>query len=412
MKIRSITCFFDPRARGAETAIDRMGALRSAAADRFRMAGIEVQTTRMATVPFPTLYPAGETSGAVGLAQQLEDDGSERGFDYISIGPALTDHPESYAMVTPILEATKKVFVSGMLTSSRGEISLPAVHACAEIITRAAAIAPAAGQPADGFTNLRFGALANVGPWGPFLPGAYHQGERPAFALAMECADAAYAAVRKAHTLAEARQNIISALESQAVTLTSAANHLAQQYNADFRGIDFSLAPYPELWCSLGATLEALGLPAIGSAGSLAAAAFLADTLDRGSWMRTGFNGMMMPVLEDSVLAERAAQGAFFVQDLLTYSAVCGTGLDTVPLPGDATAAQLAPVLLDVAALALRLNKPLIARLMPIPGKQAGDATDFNFDYFAPGAVMALRSTPLTGLLNGSEMVSIRQRGS
>ena len=118
-----------------------------------------------------------------------------------------------------------------------------------------------------------------------------------------------------------------------------------------------------------------------------------------------------MPVLEDSTLAARAAQGTFTVQDLLMYSAVCGTGLDTVPLPGDATAGQIAAVLLDVAALALRLNKPLIARLMPIPGKQAGDPTNFDFSYFAPGAVMALRAAPLNGLLAGDEEISIHPRG-
>ena len=33
-------------------------------------------------------------------------------------------------------------------------------------------------------------------------------------------------------------------------------------------------------------------------------------------------------------------------------------------------------LLLDVAALALRLNKPLTARLMPIPGKKAGRNTN------------------------------------
>jgi uncharacterized protein (UPF0210 family) len=224
-----------------------------------------------------------------------------------------------------VLAATKEIFISAMLTTPQGEVSLPAVRTCAEIITQAAKVSP------DGFTNLRFGALANIGPWVPFLPGAYHQGERPAFALAMECADVAYSAIRKASTLAEARRSIISTLESQAVALTSTANWIAQRFDVDFKGIDFSLAPYPEQWCSLGAALEALGLPALGDAGSLAAAAFLADTLDRGSWMKTGFNGMMMPVLEDSTLAARAAQGTFTVQDLLMYSAVCGTGLDTVP---------------------------------------------------------------------------------
>ncbi len=406
MKIRSITCFFDPRARNAQQTFDRMGQLREAAYSQFSKTGFDVQTTRLATAPFPYLYPTGEVENAVQLAQALESDARERGFDYVSLGPALTGMPDSYNMVTSILAATKDVFVSGMLTTPNGEISLEAVRACAEIITQAAVVSP------DGFTNLRFGALANVGPWGPFLPGAYHQGERPAFALAMECADVPYAAIRKARTLEEARQSIINTLEAQAVAFTSTANHLAQQFDVDFKGLDFSYAPYPEQWCSLGAALESLGLPALGMAGSLAAAAFLADTLNRGSWMKTGFNGMMMPVLEDSTLAARAADGTFTVQDLLMYSAVCGTGLDTVPLPGDTSAEQIAAVLLDVSALALRLNKPLLARLMPIPGKKAGDPTDFTFSYFAPGAVMAPRAAPLSGLLAGKENVSIRARGS
>jgi uncharacterized protein (UPF0210 family) len=93
------------------------------------------------------------------------------------------------------------------------------------------------------------------------------------------------------------------------------------------------------------------------------------------------------------------------------YSAVCGTGLDTLPLAGDVTPGQISALLLDVSALALRLNKPLLARLMPIPGKKAGDPTNFDFSYFAPGAVFPLRAAPLNGLLNGEESISIRQRG-
>ena len=406
MKIRSITCFFDPRARGAHQTIDRMGQFMQAARDQYRSSGFEVQTTRLVTVPFPYLYPTAEVDSAVHWAQTLEADAKERGFDYIALGPALTSSSDSYSVVVPILSATKDVFLSGMLTTPNSEVSLPSVHACAEIIHRTSTITP------DGFTNLRFGALANVGPNGPFLPGAYHQGERPAFALAMECADVAYSAIRRARTLSEARQSIINTLEAQAVSLTSAANHLAQRFDVDFRGIDFSLAPYPEEWCSLGAALEALGLPALGMSGSLAAAAFLADTLDRGSWLRTGFNGMMMPVLEDSTLAARSAEGTFTIHDLLMYSAVCGTGLDTVPIPGDASADQIAALLLDVASLALRLNKPLTARLMPVPGKAAGDPTGFDFSVFAPGRVMALHAAPLSRLLAGSETYSIRSRGS
>ena len=118
----------------------------------------------------------------------------------------------------------------------------------------------------------------------------------------------------------------------------------------------------------------------------------------------------MQPVLEDSVLAKRAAEGALTIKDVLLYSAVCGTGLDTIPIPGDTTTEQLVPLLLDISALALRLDKPLTARLMPVPGKKAGDETNFDFGFFANSKVMKLDSLPLTAPLNGRETFRIKKR--
>jgi len=144
--------------------------------------------------------------------------------------------------------------------------------------------------------------------------------------------------------------------------------------------------------------------------GSLAAAAILAEAIDRADFPHAGFSGFMQPVLEDSVLARRAAEGTLTVKDALLYSAVCGTGLDTVPLPGDTTSEQIAPLLLDLCALAVRLDKPLTARLMPIPGKRAGEATSFDFSFFAPSRVMALNSERLTNSLSGSEAFHLSAR--
>ena len=119
-----------------------------------------------------------------------------------------------------------------------------------------------------------------------------------------------------------------------------------------------------------------------------------------------------MPVLEDPILAQRAAEGALTVKDLLVYAAVCGTGLDTVPLPGNTTAEAIAAVLLDLAALALRLGKPLTARLMPIPGKVSGDPTGFEFAYFANSRVMAANAKPLGRFLAGDEIFHLQPRKS
>jgi uncharacterized protein (UPF0210 family) len=92
---------------------------------------------------------------------------------------------------------------------------------------------------------------------------------------------------------------------------------------------------------------------------------------------KTGFSGVMLPILEDPVLAERWNAGTVSLDSLLSYSSVCGTGLDTVPLPGNATVEQLTRIIGDVATLSVKWNKPLTARLLPVAGKAAGQQTEF-----------------------------------
>jgi len=184
----------------------------------------------------------------------------------------------------------------------------------------------------------------------------------------------------------------------------------ARKNSMPFGGIDFSLAPFPDEAISLGLALERLGVSATGMHGSLAAAAIITDTLDRARFPRAGFSGLMLPVLEDVLLARRAGEGSLTVMDLLLLSAVCGTGLDTIPLPGDTTTDQLAAILLDVACLGQRLDKPLTARLMPIPGKKAGEMTSFDFPYFANSRIMAVRAERLSGYLAGEEPITLTHR--
>jgi len=403
MRIRSITTFVHPRWPISENILQKAGIFARHAKSAFESAGFEVQTLRLATPPFPEFLSPEDTLPFIARLQMIAH---SEGFEYIALGPAQTNKPESYAAVPDMLADSSIMFLSGHLTTPSSEISLPATRACAEIIHRAAPLEK------NGFANLRFTALANVPPWSPFFPAAYHQGEAPAFALAVEGADLAVSAFSGADSLSDARVRLIRSIESHAAKLERVGEHLEEIYPAAFKGIDFSLAPFPKPEISLGGALEALGLPALGFSGSLAAAAFLTDTLDRANFKRTGFNGLMLPLLEDSTLAQRGAEGVLSVTDLLLFSAVCGTGLDTIPLPGDASVEQLQAVLLDLAALSLRLDKPLTGRLMPIPGLKAGDETGFKFDYFANSRVLSLPSKGLTGLLSGDEDVSIIPRNA
>jgi len=404
LKIRSITYFCNPKSPPDEEVLERAGMFLSDAKAVYEAAGYEVQTVRLATVPFPKLLGEQGIASLPGYANRLAKSIKQAGISYASLGPALPDSPDSYRVIPEAIAASEDIFFGGAMTGG-GNIHLTAVKACADVIARCAPLGP------NGFANLRFAALANVPAGAPFFPAAYHDSGEPAFAIAVESADLAVEAFARGSGLDEGRSALTAEITKHGQALARIAQSLISNPPFPrFLGIDFSLAPFPDDAHSLGHAVERMGVPKIGLHGSLAAAAVLTDAIERADFPHIGFNGFMQPVLEDSVLAKRAAEGALTVKDALLYSAVCGTGLDTVPLPGDTTADELAPLLLDLCALALRLDKPLTARLMPVPGKRAGDATEFDFAFFANSRVMALDSTPLNLPLGGNERFSLGRR--
>ncbi len=405
MKIRSITYFMNVGWPIKEDRIQNAGIFLSTAKKTFEDAGYTVQTTRIASVPFTRLLGADAISLTPRFAQRLSNAIAANGIDFASLGPALPDVPESYEMIPDAIAASKNIFFSGVMADAEHGIYLPAMRQCAEVIIRNATLSP------EGFANLRFSALANVPAGGPFFPGAYHDSDTPTFALALEAADLAVDAFGNARSIEEGRKALTAELENHARKLAYAAEPLKFRFSVRFGGIDFSLAPFPSEAQSLGGAFEKLGVSKIGLQGSVTAASILADAIDRADFPRAGFSGLMMPVLEDAVLARRAGEKVLTVKDLLMYSAVCGAGLDTIPLPGDVTAEQVAALLLDVSALSLRLHKPLTARLMPVPGKKAGDITQFEFDYFSNSRVMALEAEPLEKLFAANETFTIHPRG-
>lgn len=401
MKIRSITYFCNPEYPLKENILREAGDFLSQAKSAYEAAGYEVQTTRLATIPFPRLLGEAHINELPKFANELAQIIPQVKVAYASLGPALPESLRSYQVIPEAIAASENVFFSGVMADEHS-IHLAQVKACAEIIVKCAPIDP------NGFANLRFAALANVGAGAPFFPAAYHDSSTPAFAIAVESADMAVNAFDGESALSKGRSALISEIEKHGQAIARIANQDLSQTR--FLGIDFSLAPFPDDAHSLGNAVEKMGVPKIGLHGSLAAAAILTDAIERADFPHIGFNGFMQPVLEDSILAKRAAEGTLTVKDALLYSAVCGTGLDTVPLPGDVTADELTPLLLDLCALSLRLDKPLTARLMPIPGKEVGDITTFDFGFFANSKVMALDSIPLKLPLGGDETISLHKK--
>jgi len=400
MKIRSITYFCNPKFPLEGKIVQDAGAFLAEAKSAYEAAGYEVQTVRLATTPFPKLLGGENIDKLPSLTGQLADLAKQLNIGYFSLGPALPEIPRSYEVIPDAIFISKDAFFGGVMADKTRGLDLAAIRACADVIVKCAPIEP------NGFANLQFAALANVSGGAPFFPAAYHDKDKPAFGIATESADLAVEAFKNAKTIEEGRNKLVAEIEKHGKKLAE----IAKTLKVKFVGIDFSLDPFPDDAHSLGNAVEKMGIPKIGLHGSLAAAAILTEAVDRADFPHTGFSGFMQPVLEDSVLAKRAAEGTLTIKDALLYSAVCGTGLDTVPLSGDTTAEQLIPLLLDLSALALRLDKPLTARLMPVPGKKAGDETNFDFAFFSQSKIMSLDSEKLNSPFDKKEVLQLKKR--
>jgi len=405
MIIRAITGFIDPGWPVRPERIANLAHFLQDARQALIDVGYEIQTLRLATPPPSQMKTAVPVDERVEMARQLEAECFVHGIDYAAIGPALPEEPQGYTIIPDILAATENIFSSAVFASNKLGLSLAAVQACGRIIERTSHIAP------EGFANLRFAALANVPAGAPFFPGSYHSNGPPAVAVALEGASAAVEAFKRAPSIRRAQQHLITAIERH----TGAVDSVFRRIPSDghhYLGVDFSLAPFPEEQRSIGTAMESTGLPAVGLSGSVTVATLLTSCIENARFTRTGFCGLLTPVLEDIVLAQRAAEGTLQISDLLLYSTVCGTGLDTIPLPGDSSEEQLSALLLDLGTLSLRHNKPLTARLMPIPGKAAGDDTEFDFAFFANSKIMHLPALPLTGVFDGHEILKISPRNT
>jgi uncharacterized protein (UPF0210 family) len=350
---------------------------------RFTEAGYEVQTVRLSTRPL--FGGVGDWSSLAlrTYARELQGMLDDVGIIFCSLGPVQAAHPafplERLDLLTDLIAETSVLNASVQLADVEHGLRAEAAMPIAQVMKRLAS------ETEEGFGNFRFAMLACVPPGSPFFPAAYHEG-LGSLSIGLQgasiVADALRACMNEGQlplNLIHASEKVRIALIEQATPVVALGQELAREHGLQFGGIDVSPAPMGE--DSIVGAMELCGYGQFGTAGTLAVAAALTSALKSTGLPTCGYCGLMLPVLEDALLGQRWAEGLVNAHQLLLYSAVCGTGLDTVPLPGDIAAESIAHLLLDVATLAVRLQKPLSARLFPAPGKKVGDYTTFTSPY-------------------------------
>ena len=342
----------------------------------FEAKGYEVQTTRVSCQIW-------DENRDVDTILRLESDARAFGIEFLNLGTILPEkrHTQTHiARLADVITQSEILFATVTLTTPSGHVASEIAESTAEVIQQIAHRTDA------GYGNLRFAALMNCPPNTPFFPAAFWQDTRTNFGIGWQAADLVEQAFTDAPNLEIALQNLKTLMEVEGQKIVALAETFAQAWGVKFVGIDVSPAPMGDESIAYAMEHQLPGF--FGERGTLTVAAGLTRTLRSLSLPLCGYSGLMLPVLEDVGLGKRSEAGHFNLDSLLLYSTVCGTGLDTIPIPGNASTSQITSILKDVATLSIQLNKPLSVRLFPVPGCNADCMTEFDSPYLTNTVVM------------------------
>jgi uncharacterized protein (UPF0210 family) len=382
-RIRTLTAGTPIENFGDTRAVESTLKFLAAAKKRFEGEGYEVQTVRITLNPL--LVGTSPAARADALPELIALDALAAAHGaLLSIGPVFGagDVDESIGeWASHLVQCTRVISFSGSVASVERGVHRDAIQMASRVNIALA------GAAADGVANFRFAAAASVPAGTPFFPVGYHEG-LPSFAVGIESPNLVLRAFENASDPDRATERLRTLMNAEFKPVELLARMLAEQGKRRYLGIDSSPAPGAE--SSIGRAIEALTRQRFGAASTLQACAAVTAAIKSLDVATFGYSGLMLPILEDPVLAAAAVDGRVKISDLLLYSTVCGTGLDLVPIAGDSSAESIARVIGDVATLAVRLRKPLSARLFLVPGKQAGDDIRFTDPLLCPSKVMEL----------------------
>ncbi|HEX5230366.1 MAG TPA: DUF711 family protein [Bryobacteraceae bacterium] len=369
-RVRAITAFVEVDRAHPTAAIDDAQKFLTTAREAVTKAGFEVGGMRVTTQPFPMYTKGLDREHALTMLHQIGDAAGKDKL-LLCIGPAMFHDSDDTANVDVLIDFIAHSDASGNLVIADEQgIHWKAIPQAAKAIK-----AISEGSP-HGDANRSFSALAMIPPYGPFYPSSYHLGKGHMFTLALEGANVVQEVFSQSKNPAEAEPQLTTAFARYGKELETAAMAVSKSTGWKYQGID--LTPAPQRERSIGAAIESFTRAPFGSSQTLTVTGMITRAILATPIKHAGTSGPMLPVMEDPTMSKRWAEGTYNLASLLAYSAVGANGLETVPLPGDITQEQIAHILSDVATVAFKDKTPMSARLLPSPGRKAGEKSEFT----------------------------------
>ncbi len=354
--------------------------------------GIPVVNKRIAVSPIAVAACSFSAPEMVEIARRLDKTVAEIGVDFIGGFGALVEKgftEGDRALIEAIPEAlatTDRVCASVNVASTRAGINMDAVHLMGKTIKTASELT----RESDGLACAKLCVFANIPQDVPFMAGAYLGVGEPDSVINVGVSGPGV--VKKAIDRARASNPgldlgaLSEIIKRTAFKVTRVGEligrEVARKLSVPFGVVDLSLAPTPNVGDSVGEIFQSLGLKSIGVPGTTAVLALLNDAVKKGGAFASsyvgGLSGAFIPVSEDLNIAEAASRGFLSIEKLEAMTSVCSVGLDMIALAGDTSAETLAAIIADEMAIGVINKKTTAARLIPVPGKKAGDKAHFG----------------------------------
>ncbi len=371
-----------------------------------RKYGIPVVNKRIAVTPIGSIGAGYTREEFVLLAKALDEAASEVGIDFLGGFSANVENGmsggarELILAIPEALSCTSKVCASINAGSSKYGINMDAVamlgHTIKDVAERSA--------DTGGFGAAKLVIFVNQPEANPFMAGAIHGTGQHEVVINVGVSGPGVIARALERRLEQGDSpglhDLADEIKQTAFRVTRCGEligrRVAQRLGVPFGIVDVSLAPTPRIGDSVGEILRILGVDDIGAPGSTAIVAMLNDAVKKGGTFASqsagGLSGAFIPVCEDAELAAAVANGSLSLEKLEAMTSVCSVGLDMVAIPGSVDAATISAIMADEMAIGMINHKTTAVRIIPVPGKEAGDFVSFG-GLFGESAILEVRNS-------------------
>jgi len=348
--------------------------------------GVPIINKRISVTPVSLIVESCKEDAPLEIAKTLDMAALDANIDFIGGYGALVQKGMTRSdsrlidSLPEMLSCTERVCAFLNVASTLSGMNMDAIIKLGNILK------DIASRTDNGIGCTKFAVFSNAPEDNPFMAGAFHGIGEPDFSLNIGISGPGVVRSVVEKNKECDLTGLSEVIKRTAFKITRAGELIGRELSSNmdvpFGIVDISLASTNKVGDSVAGIVEMMGIERMGAPGSTAALALLIDAVKKGGAMASGnvggLSGTFIPVSEDSGMNEAVKCRALSIEKLEALTAVCSVGLDMIAIPGDIPAETISAIIADELSIGVVNGKTTGVRLIPVPGKIAGDYVNFG----------------------------------